>query len=523
MPRTGAKAERRILMKISIRVMFVIWLLVALFATFGCKKSDDKTTTCDLGEPDQCEENEICAMPAGEEEFICVEPCDPEASDACPDKLTCDGIDTGGFACFYPLIISGNVFDALSLAGIEGAQVTAANEAGLVVTDVAETDNEGFYELAVPVTRDATGVPLPVTVNLRVSAQDYYPYPHGLRPSIPVDMQSPLFEEDSHYSVENLTTDVALFELEEHEGFGIVSGDIEGENPKGALIVAEGGSNVPAPYTFADQNGSFTLFNVPPGVYQLRAYKAGLQVSPADVEIGESETVSDVTLASSEEPLGSVSGTINIVNAPGGSATSVVLIPESTFMETFTRGVVPPGLRAPSPGTPPSITSNFQINEVPDGDFVVLAAFENDGLVRDPDPGIAGTQIVHISIPDNEGEKDITMETAFKITEAIEIMEPGAGEPEAVDPAEPLTFICADDSSETHYSIVLYNVFGELVWEDQNVPSVQGPETVEVLYDGPALEDGMYYQWKATSHRMSGPISRTEDLKGVFFVPSTVD
>lgn len=40
-------------------------------------------------------------------------------------------------------------------------------------------------------------------------------------------------------------------------------------------------------------------------------------------------------------------------------------------------------------------------------------------------------------------------------------------------------------------------------------------------YDGPALEIGMFYQFRATSFReRNGPrtaISTTEDLKGVFF------
>jgi hypothetical protein len=37
------------------------------------------------------------------------------------------------------------------------------------------------------------------------------------------------------------------------------------------------------------------------------------------------------------------------------------------------------------------------------------------------------------------------------------------------------------------------------------------------------MDSGMYYQFRATSYRFSGPtrcaIARTEDLRGVFFVP----
>ena len=49
-----------------------------------------------------------------------------------------------------------------------------------------------------------------------------------------------------------------------------------------------------------------------------------------------------------------------------------------------------------------------------------------------------------------------------------------------------------------------------------------GEETVEQVYAGPALEEGMYYQFRVTSYRDKQHggrtlISTTEDLKGVFY------
>jgi hypothetical protein len=46
---------------------------------------------------------------------------------------------------------------------------------------------------------------------------------------------------------------------------------------------------------------------------------------------------------------------------------------------------------------------------------------------------------------------------------------------------------------------------------------VSGSKTVEVVYEGPALEPGLLYQFRATSIKGGGsPLSRTEDLRGVF-------
>ena len=80
------------------------------------------------------------------------------------------------------------------------------------------------------------------------------------------------------------------------------------------------------------------------------------------------------------------------------------------------------------------------------------------------------------------------------------------------------TFIWKDDSSEVKYSIVMYNAFGEEIWRDDDVPKVTGGGNVTVPYTGETLlEDGMYYQFRATSWRDTGPISQTEDLLGVFY------
>ncbi len=94
-------------------------------------------------------------------------------------------------------------------------------------------------------------------------------------------------------------------------------------------------------------------------------------------------------------------GSVNIVNPGDGDNTTVVLVPVSTFSSTFVKGEVPPGLRAPKQPAPPSIKGAFTITGVPDGYYVVLAAFENDFLVRDPDTSIAGTDLVYQHVPDN--------------------------------------------------------------------------------------------------------------------------
>ena len=234
------------------------------------------------------------------------------------------------------------------------------------------------------------------------------------------------------------------------------------------------------------------------------------------------KTLTGVALSASADALGKISGSVNIVNAPGGSLTSVVLVVASTFDDKFVRGEVPRGLRSPLSG-PPDVAGAFTIDGVPAGTYKVLAAFENDGLVRDPDPNIAGTQIVTVDMP-TPGQ-DVALASSFKITEALEVFGPGVDAPEAVTTPPKLRW--ADDSSEDFYTVFVYDAYGNRAWclsddpadagDGPALPAVNGANEVSVDYGGP-MEPGMYYQFRATSWRQQGPISATEDLRGVFYV-----
>jgi hypothetical protein len=175
---------------------------------------------------------------------------------------------------------------------------------------------------------------------------------------------------------------------------------------------------------------------------------------------------------------------------------------------------VPFGLRVPDPGRQPDVEGTFRFAGVPAGTYKVLAAFENDRLVRDPDLSIGGTALQEVTVAAGEA---VTVDAGFKITEALAVVSPGAEEPTATS-AKP-TFEFADDSSEKGYIVRVFDVFGELVWEDAEVPSVSGSKTVQVPYEGPPLTRGLYYQFRALSVDGKGvPLSATEDLRGVFRV-----
>jgi hypothetical protein len=416
------------------------------------------------------------------------------------------------------LEIRGSVIDALDDHPIADAHVVATDEPGAPVTAVARTDAEGRYVLPVSVPRDGAGALAEAPRwTLLVSARDYLAFPGALRPALPIDAQDAAPGEVPSV-IDNAATVVALIPRAADQAGGItITGQVEGERAGGTLVVAEG--PLPAPMAVADVDGGFTLFNVPAGTATVRGYRQGVELEPATVAVG-GDDIDDVRLAvitDRADAMAVVEGSVTIVNAGGGRATSVVLVPSSVYQAAFERGPVPFGLRAPAPPAVPSISSSFAITGVPAGVYRVLAAVENDGLVRDPDASISGTQILEIEVAAGQA---VALASSFKITEALVVVGPGADAPESVDGAP--TFAWIDDASEDRYGLVVYDARGTEVWRDDELARVTGGGTVQVPYGGPALVSGMFHQFRVTSWS-DGPqgstaLTRTEDLRGVFVV-----
>ena len=456
------------------------------------------------------------AMACGDDGSGDAAPCDPEAQSGCAPGLVCEETQDGDPACFGRVEIRGRVFDTLDDTGIEGAVVVALNVNGFARSDVALTDGDGDYELPLPVLRTADGSPTAGDVTLRVDAAGYRPFPMAPRTAIPIDLTVAADpddqDDDSVWAVENAATDVALIPLrEDSSGFATLTGRVDHADPGGALVVAEqGGSAVATAVT--DTDGEFHLFNVPPGYTRVDGYRSGLNVTARTVEVHADDN-DDVVLAATSEGLATVNGSVNLVDAPGGSTTSVILAVESTFDETTIRAQAPAGLRAGD------VSGAFTIGGVPPGSYVVLAAYENDGLVRDPDVGISGTDIVHVTVADG----DVTLDDHIKVTGALEVFSPGAEGLEVVTEAEP-TFEWARDSGEEGYELRVFNAYGDIVLEETDLPRVTGGGNVTYSWTGATLEDGMIYQFRAVSFDETNEgreyMSGTEDLRGAFIYDS---
>ena len=471
---------------------------------------------CDASQDTPCESDYICTDDGdGVDRCLVDEGGECSADDPmCTPELTCAEIEDGSHACYAPVFIEGTVRDSTDDAAVEGAHVIGLDAQKVAVTDVAVSDADGNYRLAVPAVRTTEGAPAEQSFTLRADAADYQTFPSGLRTALPINASTAQEGEDG-WAISGTPTEIVLIPLAaEEQGNPSISGTVVAEDGAGAGVLVVAADDTSAYSAVSDREGNYTIFNVPEGDYEVRGYAAGLQLVPEQVSVA-SDPLEDVDLEVSDEETATVSGSVNIVNAPGSAMTSVVLVVADTFDETFVRGEVPPGLRAPETGEP-SIDGAWSIEGVPAGEYVVLAAFENDDLVRDPDQNISGTDFVTVTVDPAAGDTNVELGDSFKITEALAAVSPGVDRPEEVAAAPTLEW--TDDSSEDFYTVEVYNAYGDLVWDNggEQVPRVTGGENVSVEYGGPT-ESGMYYQFRVKSWKGDSPISATEDLRGVFF------
>jgi hypothetical protein len=337
---------------------------------------------------------------------------------------------------------------------------------------------------------------------LRADASGYQTFPLAPRVALPIDVNTATGEPPV---VQNASTDIALIPLADAAGLGSIAGKVIVDpgldlNPAGALVVAGGSTGV------VDFKGNFVVFNVAAGSgVGVQAYAAGLQVEGAAVDVAAGKETAGVELYVKSAATAKVTGSVQIVNGNGFGVTSVVLALKDTFVANAARGEVPKGLRVGD------VTGAYEFVGVPDGNYVILAAFENDGLVRDPDISIGGTSILDVTIA---GGQSVTKE-GFKITGSLSTESPGK---DAIDEVMGTpSFVWGDDSSEDYYEVRVFDAFGAKVWEKLDVPGVSGAKTVTAMYGGDPLKPGMIYQFRATSIGKDGvPISQTEDLRGVF-------
>jgi hypothetical protein len=446
--------------------------------------------------------------------------CDPAAQTGCASGSVCETVENGTPACFDPVLVKGEVFDLVTQRALGQTRLVALDVNRAPVSAVSTSGADGTYSLGVPSRRNSDGAPVSAPITLRADRTGYQSFPGGVRIAIPFDLSSAAHASGAWTVQVSGLTDVGLA-ASTPTGTASIHGTV-GVPPihGGVLVVAEpaaGGAGITG---IADRSGSYAIFNLPGGAtYNVTPYAAGVNYTPGTVSLvaGDDKQV-DISIGNSTTA--TVTGSVNPVGPnASGLPTSLILVVKSTF-NALGRGDAPPGLRDPASGL--GVTSAFSIIGVPNGTYVALAAFENDGLVRDvaTTGGTAPLEVVvsHGVMTSAAG--------SFKITSPVNLTSPAPTDASgaALGMTLPLQFAWDAYSATNHYGVTVYDTFGNVQWSLDDVPPTSN--TVSVRYGqggspnpAPALVPGMYYQVRVEAFgTQSTQYTRTEDFKGVFTV-----
>lgn len=481
-------------------------------------------------------------------------PCDPIAQAGCDATQVCAPVSGGSPACFDPVYVSGRVYDLATGAGLGGARVVALDVDGApasrIGTSAPATDPvPGAYALPVPMTRNGDGSPVAASFTLRADRAGYETFPSGLRVALPVSTAGAVHA-GGRWTISTGQTNLGLAALA-----AAPAGRIDGTvalpaSGAGVLLVAEETTTHAGLTAVPGSDGAFSIFNVPDGTYEVRAFAQGVNFAPVTVTVtGGAAAPASAALAATAGATATVSGSVAFVSATSWPTTSVLLVVASTFDEARARGVAPPGLKAAGVAN----AADWSIAGVPDGHYRVLAGFETDYLVRDPsDTG--GTAVLDFSVEGGlvkVGGATVTTLEGFKITGAIRLTAPlkaadgtctsiaAAALP--ADPAGLFPGACTLASATPvlswqrypgtdHYLVTVIDEEGTVAWRASVDKAATDDETsttygagvgtagvVSVDVAPQALVDGRTYQVKVTSVPVGGvPLSYSEDLLGVF-------
>jgi len=440
--------------------------------------------------------------------------CSTDAQTGCAAGQYCEPLTNGAVGCFAPVLLRGTVVDPTgATTTLDGARVVALDANRAPVSTVAVSASGGDYELKVRATRDTSGKPASASVTLRADRQGYQTFPGGIRPALPVDLSTAALSGTS-WIVSGPLTALQLLPLV-GGGTAYVHGTVA-RAPGGAaqLVVAEpvgGGAGLTG---VADRDGSYAIFNLALGTsYVVKAYAKGANYVPVTTGV-LSNVDNTVSLALAGAAGATVSGDLIFNNGATQNA-DVSLVIESTYLSTLDRGESAPGLTAHGVGNSP-----YTFTGVPDGKYVVLAAFGIDGNVRDlSSTGMAAAPRVTVS------GAPVTADS-FKIVPAVDLLTIG-GTTVGADPIVVVTTATPEfawakgsvDAQAQTYRVLVFDSFGDQAWAHD----MDAGATDFAVYAGSTLQAGMPYQLRILAIKETIPVpvtfeqlSQTEDLAGVF-------
>ena len=239
---------------------------------------------------------------------------------------------------------------------------------------------------------------------VRISAQGFKETPPGSVSPVP-------------FSVSSGQTHTQTYYLDILQGtFGKIDGKVNPNLP-GFLIVANSTSPSSEYHTYSGPDGYFVLFNVPYGIYQVNAIKSGYQ-SSNQPQVTLSSASSSATLQINVNQITGTSlmGKVTFLAVENGVVDVSLLDEESLSVVNGLTTMI-------------DTSRNYTITNIPIGNYIAWASYENDGYVMDPDWIFKNPGALDIS-----STTDTSKMLDFSVTGAITIISP-TNPPDSIIPA----------------------------------------------------------------------------------------
>ena len=342
---------------------------------------------------------------------------------------------------------------------------------------------------------------------VRIAAQGYKDLPIGNISPVP-------------FSVNTWETYTRTYYMDSLQGvYGKIDGNLVPAQGGFLIVAASSGSGTEV-HTYSGPDGYFALFNVPFGVYQVYAVRSGFTIQDKpDVTLTPGSPDASVTLSLVQSTGSTLNGMVTFLAAENG-------IVDISLLDKSSHSVVT-GLT-----TRTDSSRDYILENIPAGEYIAWASYENDGYVMDPDWIFKNPGALNISF-----SSDSSAVLNFSVTDAISIISPTNPDesiiPVVADSVVP-TFSWIQYPQAKEYIIEVRDINGDLVWGgfDENgvIRHAQIPRSeTSVLFnfDGSALsqlQEGQVYQWKIYADDDLAPnvqtlLSSSEDLKGLFTIP----
>ena len=249
--------------------------------------------------------------------------------------------------------LKGIVKDATTSSPLENVSVVIFNaDNNSPIGQTLKTNASGEFSIEL----------VPGNYFVKLSKQGYYPVPPPIVDAVPFSI-----------TASQLTQSDAEMFPSQSANNGWIQGKVtnSGSPVQGALVVATDGTNKIAFSTSSDANGDYAIFNITSGSYNVQAYIASYNSAVMPASVSSNTATANINIELQKTGTATLTGNVRNLSIENKDV-------DITLVHPLTKETIP-GL------TTKTAALNYSLTNIPNGNFIARATYNNDLRVMDPD------------------------------------------------------------------------------------------------------------------------------------------